>query len=173
MSSPTKSRTKPQTRRRRATDPPGGPDPQAAPRTSDPPPAPEPQKSSLPEPITVSIPILPESRSNLRRHHFARYRADRDTISEILPLFLALRPPEPFAACRLTVRFTFPNRQRRDLDNFQSGIKPWIDTAVAAGVLADDSWRCLHTITISGRCRPGQTETRLAFHPEPPPPDND
>ena len=134
------------------------------PPTSPEDPGPPPDK-----PIAVRIPLLPQSRSNLRQHHYRRHQEDRETQSEILPLFLAVRPPEPLAACRLEVRFTFPDRMRRDLDNYLSGLKPWLDTAVAAGLLAEDRWECLHTITATARLRRGRAETRLRFHPEIPP----
>ena len=125
-----------------------------------------PLKSPPPE---VRIPLLPQSRSNLRRHHYRRHREDRETQADLLPLFIAARPAEPLTACRLEVLLNFPDRQHRDLDNYLSGLKPWLDAAVDAGLLAEDRWECLHTITASARLRRGRSETLLRFHPEPPP----
>ena len=137
----------------------------AAAAAADTPPPPEP-----PPPRIVRAPLLPRSRSNLRQHYYRRHHEDQEIQSQLLPLFLAARPREPLTACRLEVRFTFPDRQRRDLDNYLSGLKPWLDAAVAAGLLAEDRWECLHTITATARLRRGQPETLLLFHPEPPPP---
>lgn len=133
--------------------------------------APPERNPALPEPIRIQAPLLPLSRSNLRQHYYRRHHEDQEIQSQLLPLFLANRPREPLTACRLEVRFTFPDRQRRDLDNYLSGLKPWLDAAVAAGLLAEDRWECLHTITATARLRRGEPETLLLFHPEPPPPE--
>lgn len=160
---------------RRPSTPPSSanpaPEPAAKPEAT---PEAKPEAAAPPEPaapILVRAPLLPLSRSNLRQHYYRRHHEDQEIQAQLLPLFLAARPREPLTACRLEVRFSFPDRQRRDLDNYMSGLKPWLDAAVAAGLLAEDRWECLHTIAVTAGLRRGQPETVLLFHPEPPPPD--
>lgn len=157
---------------RRPSTPPSSANPAPEPAAK---PEATPEAAAAPEPpaapILVRAPLLPLSRSNLRQHYYRRHHEDQEIQAQLLPLFLAARPREPLTACRLEVRFSFPDRQRRDLDNYMSGLKPWLDAAVAAGLLAEDRWECLHTIAVTAGLRRGQPETILSFHPEPLPPD--
>ena len=119
----------------------------------------------LPEAVVVELPLLPNSRGNQRWHHYQRHRYDRELQADLLPCFLAQRPAEPFPCCSLEVTFYFPDQRMRDPDNYYSGLKPWLDAAVAAGIVASDRWTCLPETRILSRCRPGQPGTRLEFRP--------
>ena len=121
--------------------------------------------AAAPDAIVVELPLLPNSRGNQRWHHYQRHRYDRDLQSDLLPCFLAQRPAEPFACCSLEVTFYFPDQRMRDPDNYYSGLKPWLDAAVAAGIVASDRWTCIPETRILSRCRPGQPGTRLEFRP--------
>jgi Holliday junction resolvase RusA-like endonuclease len=61
---------------------------------------------------------------------------------------------------RVTVRFTYPTKRRRDPDNLAAMAKPLLDSMVQEGILVDDD--CEHiTLTVAAEVRRGVTETRI------------
>ena len=54
----------------------------------------------------------------------------------------------------MTLTFVFPDRRRRDIDNYKSAFKGAQDKLVDIGILLDDSWEHLSTTEIA-RCEKG------------------
>ena len=52
---------------------------------------------------------------------------------------LASRPKRPMRVAKVTSRFFFPTRRRRDRDNLLASLKPAFDGLADASVVADDS----------------------------------
>jgi Holliday junction resolvase RusA-like endonuclease len=65
----------------------------------------------------------------------------------------------PIAAADMTVTFVVPDRMRRDPDNLIAATKPLTDGLVAAGILADDSFTVLRSVTYVERYERGLEAT--------------
>lgn len=87
--------------------------------------------------------LSPNGRPHWRTRHAATQRmkttAHLLTISE-----LSLRRDHaPWKRATITYRFFWPDRNRRDLDNYMAIHKAAVDGITKAGLLVDDSWGVL------------------------------
>lgn len=66
--------------------------------------------------------------------------------------------------CMLDVRFIVPTKAARDWDNLIATIKPLLDGIVAAGVIDDDSDRCIEAVHFVIEHEPKRQATTFSFH---------
>lgn len=89
---------------------------------------------------TVTLPLPPKELSpNARVHWAARATATRRYREAAYLLALPSRPRRPMQVARVTARFFFKTRRRRDRDNLLASLKPAFDGLADAGLVADDS----------------------------------
>lgn len=63
----------------------------------------------------------------------------------------------------LYVEFVFPTATRHDLDNFGGGIKEYLDTFSDLGVIQDDNYLIIKSITTTGRYEKGVKKMIFTF----------
>lgn len=66
--------------------------------------------------------------------------------------------------CDLKVEFVFKDRTRRDLDNFSAGIKHNMDAIVDLGVITDDDYLHIKSITSCARYEKGVSKMIFTFY---------
>jgi len=92
---------------------------------------------------SVRVIVLPlpsrELSPNARPHWAAKARAVRRYRETAYLSALASRPARPMRAAKVTARFFFRSRRRRDRDNLLASLKPAFDGLADARVVADDA----------------------------------
>lgn len=63
----------------------------------------------------------------------------------------------------LEIEFVYPTVARRDLDNYLGGIKEYMDSFTDLGVICDDSYDIIQTITAKGKYEKGCKKTIMTF----------
>jgi len=90
--------------------------------------------------LVVTLPLPPRVLSpNARPHWAAKARAVRQYRETACLCALVERPGRPMQAARVTCRFFFRDRRRRDRDNLLASLKPAFDGIADAGVVTNDS----------------------------------
>ena len=75
------------------------------------------------------------------------------------------RPPKDWPPYRAEVELTFhfPDRRRRDPDNYTAGCKALLDALVVNGLLADDSFDHISLKVRKGQVDPENPRTEVAI----------
>jgi len=90
--------------------------------------------------MVIVLPLPPRELSpNVRPHWAAKARAVRRYREAAYLSALAERPARPLQAARVTSRFFFCNRRRRDRDNLLASLKPAFDGIADARMVANDA----------------------------------
>ena len=90
--------------------------------------------------MVIILPLPPRELSpNARPHWAAKARAVKRYRQTAWLCALAVRPSEPIQTARVTSRFFFRNRRRRDRDNLLASLKPAFDGIAGARVVTNDS----------------------------------
>lgn len=95
--------------------------------------------------IRITCPIDPR----LHAHNSGNWRAKADATKEardaayILTRSALMVSPKIMGTAILDIKFTVPNRRRRDMLNMCQSLKPVIDGAVDAGGIEGDHWEVL------------------------------
>lgn len=63
----------------------------------------------------------------------------------------------------LKVHFVFPTKIRHDLDNYGSGLKEYLDTFSDIGVVQDDNYDIIKSITLTASYEKGVSKTIFTF----------
>jgi len=88
----------------------------------------------------IVLPLPPRELSpNARPHWAAKARAVKRYRQTAWLCALAVRPSQPIQTARVTSRFFFRNRRRRDRDNLLASLKPAFDGIADARVVTSDS----------------------------------
>jgi len=89
--------------------------------------------------IRIEVPGIPPSLNELKRMHYHQWnRTKRDWAYRIALMSRRLRPPKPLDRAVVTLIYHFPDRRRRDPDNFSG--KFILDPLVSEGFIVDDSF---------------------------------
>lgn len=96
--------------------------------------------------LKLVIPALPPSNNEFlgNSHSFRPYLAAKQEWHWMVRAALSRsgqKPDRPLGHAVVTLRYFFPDRRRRDPDNYSG--KFILDALVREGVLADDSFRCV------------------------------
>jgi crossover junction endodeoxyribonuclease RusA len=90
--------------------------------------------------MVIVLPLPPRELSpNARPHWAAKARAVKHYREAAYLSSLAERPCRPLQAARVTARFFFRTRRRRDRDNLLASLKPAFDGIADARVVANDA----------------------------------
>ena len=90
--------------------------------------------------MVIVLPLPPRELSpNARPHYMAKARAVKCYRETAYLSSLAERPFRPLHAARVTARFFFRTRRRRDRDNLLASLKPAFDGIADARVVANDA----------------------------------
>ena len=91
-------------------------------------------------PMVIVLPLPPRELSpNARPHWAAKARAVRRYRETAYLSSLAERRARPMRVAKVTARFFFRTRRRRDRDNLLASLKPAFDGIADAGIVTDDS----------------------------------
>ena len=117
--------------------------------------------------LVITLPFLPDTRSNRRLHYHERARLDTELKEQTIAYLRAMPRRPALQRCELTICFVLPDYRRIDLDNLISGVKPLIDMVVAEGWIAGDDTKHIVRLSAYSEVRKGVSGTVLAFHPIP------
>lgn len=92
--------------------------------------------------INYTLPEIPPSNNKfIGRENRWEYQKIKKYWAELIFYTCIPRPPKPLKGVTVEITYYFPNRIRRDPDNYSG--KMILDGLVKAGVLADDSFSCI------------------------------
>lgn len=89
--------------------------------------------------MIYTIPEIPPSNNKyLGRKNVWEYREAKKRWVDLVALFCRPRPDKPIERAKITLRYYFPKRVRRDPDNYSG--KMILDGLVRCGIIQDDSF---------------------------------
>lgn len=89
--------------------------------------------------LKYTIPALPPSNNRfIGRINYREYQRIKKEWAAVIGYTCRPRPAKPLRSARVRLTYFFPDRRRRDPDNYSG--KMILDGLVGAGVLADDSF---------------------------------
>ena len=92
-----------------------------------------------------SIPYIPPSNNQyIGRTNFREYQAAKKQWALLIKAYCRPTPPHPLERSRVTLLYHFRDRRRRDPDNYSG--KMLLDGMTSAGILRDDSFRCIDLV---------------------------
>ena len=102
------------------------------------------------------IPMLPPSLNKFAgRQNVWEYRQLKQEWKQAICLFCRVRPKAPLEKAVVSIHYVFPDRIRRDPDNYSG--KMILDGLTAAGVIKDDSFSCIELKLSAEVGKGGQT----------------
>ncbi|GAI73563.1 unnamed protein product [marine sediment metagenome] len=119
--------------------------------------------------IKISIPRLPpkELNPNYRGHWSKKWEASSsfkvDTYIALVNAGIYHTKEKRFDKAKVDILFIFPDRRKRDLDNFFAMLKPCLDYLVDYGILTNDDSEHLSVGSIKGVYKKGVSKTILEF----------
>lgn len=109
--------------------------------------------------MTIVLPFIPPSLNRVAGRGPYNYRqAKAETTEQVRLLCLNQRPEKPIDKADVTIRYYFPDRRRRDPDNYSG--KFLLDGLTKAGVIVDDSFSHI-TLRLEARCDPNRPRTEI------------
>ena len=81
------------------------------------------------------------------RKNMWAYREAKQVWKNIAIRSLHPKPEKPIEKCRMQITFFFPDKRKRDYDNY---LKMLLDGIAAAGIIADDNFNVIQTLKICG-----------------------
>lgn len=92
--------------------------------------------------LIYKIPAIPPSNNRfIGRENRWEYQKIKKQWAQLIALTCRPRPPAPLKRAAVTLIYHFPDKRRRDPDNYSG--KMILDGLVRAGILADDSFDCI------------------------------
>ncbi len=90
--------------------------------------------------IKITVPNIPPSNNEFmgNSHSFRVYQERKEEWHWLVKAAIRERPVRPFAKATVTITYFFPDRRRRDLDNYSG--KFILDALVKEGIIADDNF---------------------------------
>jgi len=101
--------------------------------------------------IKLVIPKLPKSGNKIQNWHYhKRHQYNQDWYDEVTICWRYYQedhkiPNLPIKRAKVILTFYFPDRRKRDKENFVRGAKPIIDGLIYAGIIKDDNWDDIET----------------------------
>lgn len=95
--------------------------------------------------LRIELPLPAKELSpNARVHWQVRAKATREAKEQVIATVLSQRPRgTPLTSATVTVTFVVGDRRRRDLGNYISSAKSYLDGLIDAGIIWDDSWETI------------------------------
>lgn len=93
--------------------------------------------------IKIVIRNIPPSNNEFlgNSHNFNEYRRIKQDWHWLIKCAIKKRPINPYELAVVTIKYFFPDRKRRDPDNYSG--KMLLDPLVKEGILKDDSFKCI------------------------------
>lgn len=96
-----------------------------------------------------TIPEIPPSNNKyIGRNQRWQYQKEKKRWATMIEVFCKPKPEIPFEKARVTLQYFFPNKIRRDPDNYSG--KMVLDGLVKAGIIVDDSFDCIALLVGKG-----------------------
>lgn len=109
--------------------------------------------------ITIVLPFLPPSLNRVAGRGPYNYRQAKERFTEQVRMnCLNYRPKTPINRATVTIRYYFPDKRRRDPDNYSG--KFLLDGLTKAGIIADDSFNHI-TLRLEAYCDPDRPRTEI------------
>lgn len=109
--------------------------------------------------IVIVLPFLPPSLNRVAGRGPYNYRQAKERFTEQVRLnCLNHRPKSPIGLATVTIRYYFPDRRRRDPDNYSG--KFLLDGLTKAGIIVDDSFNHI-TLHLEAYCEPSRPRTEI------------
>lgn len=99
-----------------------------------------------------TIPDIPPSNNKfIGRENRWEYQQIKKQWARMIALLCNPKPPKPLERAVVTLEYHFPDKRRRDPDNYSG--KMILDGLTAAGIIKDDSFQCidLHLAAINDK----------------------
>lgn len=99
----------------------------------------------IPAGFRYTIPRIPPSLNRFagRKNHW-EYRNQKQQWKDLVVLLCRKKPGMPYSRAVVTITYYFPDRTRRDPDNYNG--KMILDGLVVAGIIRDDSFKCVRLV---------------------------
>ena len=105
------------------------------------------------------IPEIPPSQNRYAgRQNVWEYRNEKQRWKQMVSLLCRPKPKQPIRRATVKLTYFFPDNRRRDPDNYAG--KMILDGLTAAGVITDDSFRCIELI-LKGECDRSNPRTEV------------
>lgn len=109
--------------------------------------------------MTIVLPFIPPSLNRVAGRGPYNYRQAKAEITEQVRLLcLNQRPQKPIDKADVIIRYYFPDKRRRDPDNYSG--KFLLDGLTKAGVIADDSFGHI-TLRLEAYCDQKRPRTEI------------
>lgn len=109
--------------------------------------------------ITIVLLFLPPSLNRVAGRGPYNYREAKERFTEQVRLnCLNYRPKTPIDRATVTIRYYFPDKRRRDPDNYSG--KFLLDGLTKAGIIVDDSFNHI-TLRLEAYCDPARPRTEI------------
>ena len=109
--------------------------------------------------VKIYLPFIPPSLNRVAGRGPYNYRQAKERFTEQVRLnCINQRPKTPINRAAVTIRYYFPDRRRRDPDNYSG--KFLLDGLTKAGVIADDSFSHI-TLSLEAYCDPASPRTEI------------
>lgn len=114
--------------------------------------------------MTYTLPVIPPSNNRfIGRTNYREYQRIKKEWAMLTAAVCRPRPHRPFECAVVRITYYFPDRRRRDPDNYSG--KMLLDGLVAAGILADDSFDHVR-LELRGDCDPASPRTEIEIWEE-------
>lgn len=92
--------------------------------------------------------------------HWSRYGQEKKAwAAKVTEAARGKEPREPIGRAEVRIHYVFPDRIRRDPDNYAG--KMLLDPLVSCGVLRDDTFWVVTRLTITAECQKGVSRTEV------------
>lgn len=84
-------------------------------------------------------------------HNFNEYRRTKQEWHWRIKAAIKQKPPRPLEKAVVKIKYYFPDKRRRDPDNFSG--KMILDPLTREGIIKDDSFSCITLLIEGGYCK--------------------
>ena len=110
--------------------------------------------------IKIVINMIPPSNNEYlgNSHNFNEYRRKKEMWHWLVKTSIKKKPPKPFEKAIIKIKYYFPDKRRRDPDNYSG--KMLLDPLTKEGIIKDDSFNCI-TLLLEGDYCKGKPRTEI------------
>lgn len=109
--------------------------------------------------VKIYLPFIPPSLNRVAGRGPYNYRAEKKRCTDQVMLYcLQHRQKRPIKKAAVTICYYFPDRRRRDPDNYSG--KFLLDGLTKAGIIADDSFANI-SLKLEAYCDPASPRTEI------------
>lgn len=93
--------------------------------------------------MKITVNDIPPSNNKYlgNSHNFNAYRREKEKWLWLIGAAMTDKPKEPYSRAKVKITYYFPDRRRRDPDNYSG--KFILDPLVTEGIIQDDSFTCV------------------------------